>query len=146
VAVDVVGYFTDATGTGTAGVYTALPPVRVLDSRSNTGNCSGGPCSTLGPQSQLTLQLAGSDGVPPVSNGSPSAVIVNVTATNGSTTSFLTAYPAGSARPLASDLNWVAGQTVPNLTPAKLSNGGAVTFFNNLGSVDVVADLEGWFS
>jgi hypothetical protein len=146
VAVDVVGYFTDTTGTGTAGVYTALAPVRVLDSRSNTGNCSGGPCSTLGPQSQLTLQLAGSDGVPTVTSGSPSAVILNVTATSGSTTSFLTAYPAGSARPLASDLNWVAGQTIPNLTPAKLSNGGAVTFFNNLGSVDVVADLEGWFS
>ena len=47
--------------------------------------------------------------------------------------------------PLASDLNFVAGQTVPNLVVVKLSAAGQINIYNGFGSTDVIVDVEGWF-
>jgi hypothetical protein len=57
-----------------------------------------------------------------------------------------TVWPTGVSRPTASDLNWVAGQTVPNLVVATLGSDGAIQVFNAAGSVDVVVDVSGWHS
>jgi hypothetical protein len=46
-----------------------------------------------------------------------SAVVMNVTVTNTTASSFLTVFPAAAQRPVASNLNWVPGQTVPNRVP-----------------------------
>src|SRR5262249_139843 len=75
-----------------------------------------------------------------------SAVVLNVTVTNTSASSFLTVFPTGGALPLASNLNWVAGQTVPNRVMIEMGAGGQVSIFNLAGSVDVVVDLNGWFT
>lgn len=40
---------------------------------------------------------------------------------------YITVYPAGSSRPTVSNLNFVAGQTIPNLSAVKTGTGGAVT-------------------
>jgi hypothetical protein len=74
------------------------------------------------------------------------AAVTNVTVTNTSTASFLTVWPGGAAKPTASDLNWVAGETVPNLVVVKLGSGGSVQVFNAAGSVDVVVDVSGWYA
>ncbi|MDP9072340.1 MAG: hypothetical protein M3N68_13865, partial [Actinomycetota bacterium] len=71
---------------------------------------------------------------------------VNVTVTEPSAASYLTVHPTGEARPTASNLNFVAGQTVPNLVVAKVGNDGNITFFNAAGSTHVVADVVGWFN
>jgi hypothetical protein len=55
-------------------------------------------------------------------------------------------WPTGSPRPTASDLNWVGGQSVPNLVVVKLGSDGAVQIYNAFGSVDVVVDVSGWYS
>ena len=123
--VDVNGYFTDATTTG--NLFTPASPVRVLDTRISA--------QTLGPGGSLVV---------PVAPSSATAAVLNVTATNPSAASFLTVYP-GSTRPTASDLNFVASQTIPNLVVATLSSSGLVTIYNNTGSTDVVVDLVGWF-
>jgi len=72
------------------------------------------------------------------------AVILNVIVTNTTARSFLTVFPSSAHQPTASDLNWVAGQTVANLVVATLGS-GAATFFNAAGSNDVVVDLFGYF-
>ena len=59
--------------------------------------------------------------------------------------SFLTVLPAGNARPNASDLNFVAGQTVPNLVIAKLGTGGAVDIYNHAGNPNVIVDVLGYY-
>jgi len=123
--VDVTGYFTDGTATG--NLFTPASPVRVLDTRVSA--------QTLGPGGTLVV---------PVAPSSATAAVLNVTATNASAASFLTVYP-GSSRPTASDLNFVASQTIPNLVVATLSSSGLVTIYNNTGSTDVVVDLVGWF-
>jgi chitodextrinase len=116
------------------GVYTAITPKRVLDTRSNGGK--------LGPGGSMNLVIAGTNGVP----ANASAVILNVTAVDESTAGFFTVYPTGATLPTASNLNWVAGETVPNLVSVGLGAGGKVTIYNGLGMADAVVDLEGYFA
>jgi hypothetical protein len=132
VIVDVTGYFTNGSAAGKN--FNSISPTRIKDTRS--------PAQTLGPGGTLTLQVTGSNGVP----ASATAVIVNVTVTNTTAPSFLTVYPSTATRPNASDLNWMPGQTIPNLVVATLGTTGAITFYNLAGSTDVVVDLAGWFA
>ncbi len=97
----------------------------------------------MGEDGTLSLQVGGQGGVP--ASGA-SAVVMNVTVTNPSAHSVLTAYPADVARPTASNLNYAPGQTVPNLVVVKLSGDGRVKLHNAFGTVDVVADVVGWFN
>jgi hypothetical protein len=61
------------------------------------------------------------------------------------TPSYLTLWPDGSAQPVDSDLNWVSGETVPNLVVVKLGTGSTFDIFNAVGSTDVVIDLVGFY-
>jgi hypothetical protein len=71
-------------------------------------------------------------------------VVLNVTATNPTKAGYLTVFPHGSAAPTASNVNFEAGQTVPNLVTVGISNGG-FDVFNALGVTDVVVDLFGYY-
>ncbi|MEY2415127.1 MAG: hypothetical protein QOH53_461 [Ilumatobacteraceae bacterium] len=137
VVIDVVGWFPDNQA------YVGVTPARLLDSRnlptidgqfSNTG--------ALGQGGVASVKVVGRGSVPPSGVG---AVALNVTATNPSGSSFVTVWPAGGSRPTASNINFVAGQTVPNLVVAKVGDGGQVSIYNNTGAVDVVVDVLGWF-
>jgi hypothetical protein len=75
----------------------------------------------------------------------PTAVVLNVTVTGSTAPSYLTVWPDGSAQPVASDLNWVNGETVPNLVVVKLGSNGNIDLFNGVGSVNVVIDIVGWY-
>ncbi|HUQ62427.1 MAG TPA: VCBS repeat-containing protein [Acidimicrobiales bacterium] len=132
VIADVAGWYGPDIGTP-GGRYTPVTPVRILDTRA---------AAKVGPAGSLALQVAGQGGVPA---SGVSAVVLNVTATDPTATSYLTAWPAGEARPLASNLNYVAGQTVPNLVVVKVGAGGKVNLFNSSGSTHVIADVAGWF-
>jgi hypothetical protein len=117
----------------TPSVYTALSPQRILDTRTNSG--------TLGPGGSVNLSIGGIY-VP----ANATSVVLNVTAADESTAGFFTVYPTGGTTPLASNLNWSAGEIVPNLVSSGLSSGGDVTIFNGLGSADAIVDLEGYFA
>ena len=73
------------------------------------------------------------------------AVVANITVTNPTTPSYLTAWPAGTPRPLASNLNFTAGQTVPNLVTVPLSATGALDLYNRAGTTDVIVDVTGYY-
>ena len=73
------------------------------------------------------------------------AVALNVTATNPTASSFLTVWPTGAPRPLASNLNFGTGQTVPNMVIVPVGLNGQISIYNNTGGVDVVVDVLGWF-
>ncbi|MGC2208099.1 MAG: G1 family glutamic endopeptidase [Candidatus Dormiibacterota bacterium] len=124
---------TESADASANGAYTALPPTRLLDTRTNG--------ETLGPSDSLSLTVTG--GSVPVA---ATAVALNVTVTDTTTSSFLTVYPAGGTLPLLSNLNWVSGDTVPNLVIVPVGSGGQVTLYNALGRTDVVVDLEGYFA
>ena len=131
--VDVVGYFDGVAGDR----YNALDPTRLLDSRTAIGGWN----AKLAAGTTQTLAVRGAGGVPNTAD----AVIVNLTVTNGTTNSFLTAFPAGDTPPVASNLNCVAGQTKANLAIVKIGAAGAIALRNDAGAVDVIADVLGYF-
>jgi hypothetical protein len=135
---DVVGYF------GTTTTLTAMTPARLLDTRSIgttiDGQFQGG--GAMSAADRLNLTVAGRAGIPASGVG---AAILNVTATDPTAPGYLTVWPSTSAQPLASNLNFVAGLTVPNLVIGKLGTNGQVALFNSAGQTDVIADVEGWF-
>jgi hypothetical protein len=76
--------------------YHPITPVRILDTRGGT---------PLGGNATMDVAVGGTGGVPLTAT----AAVINVTATNTTAGSYLTIYPAGQAKPLASNLNWTAG-------------------------------------
>jgi hypothetical protein len=90
------------------------------------------------------VPVTGIGGVPPQSSG-VTAVVLNVPVTEPSDSSYLTVYPTGVPRPLASNLNFGSGQTVPNLVVVKVGALGKVTAFNCCGSTHVIFDVVGWY-
>ncbi len=137
VVVDVVGAY----GPSGADLFVPASPTRLLDTRTNnvpSGWAAGHP---LGPDGTLTLPVAGAAVVP----ANAVAAVINLTGTAATASTFVTAYPAGSARPLASDLNLLAGETRPNLASVSLGSAGGLALYNQSGSVHVVVDLFGFF-
>jgi BACON domain-containing protein len=145
VVFDVQGWVTtQGTVSGTDGLFRPLVPARILDTRFGTG--TSGVVAPLGPGATTHLKVAGNGGVPGATSTPPEAVVMNVTVTNPSAPSYLTVFPTGASKPVVSNLNFVAGQTVPNRIEIKLGTGGQVDIFNAAGSVDVIADVNGWFT
>jgi uncharacterized protein YkwD len=137
--------FVFADGTLTVGTgYVPLLPARLLDTRPGKatvdGLAAGG--GAVGPGAVRDLVVTGRGGLPATGVG---AVVLNVTAVNPTSTSVITVWPAGAARPNASSLNPVRGVTTPNLVVAQVGAGGSVSIHNGAGSVHVVADVVGWF-
>lgn len=141
VVVDLEGYFAPQTGGGATGSYVPLPPARITDTRSGSGEPNAG--KTLGPSSTLTVQVTGKGGVPSSGVG---AVVANVTATGTTATGYLTAYPTGASRPLASNLNWVSGATVANRVIVPVGTNGQIEIYNAQGRANVVVDVTGYFT
>ena len=77
--------------------------------------------------------------------GGATAAVLNVTAVLPSQPTFVTVYPSGSPRPLASNLNAYTGDVVPNMVIARLGPDGAAMLYNAHGNVDLLADLVGYF-
>lgn len=75
----------------------------------------------------------------------PKAVVINVTITGATAASYLTVWPNGAVRPVASDLNWVAGQTIPNLVVVGLGSDGKLGLFSPAGYADVLIDVVGYY-
>ena len=134
VVVDVAGWY----GPGGAQRYTALSPSRAWDTRFGPG-----PIGRLGPGGTQSLKVTGVAGVPATN---VSAVVLNLTAVTPSSRTFLTAWPSGGARPLASNLNVPAGDTRANLVTVKVGADGRIIFVNDTGSTDVVVDIAGYYS
>jgi hypothetical protein len=123
----------------TGAKLNTLTPCRILDTRNPSG-AFGGPAIPGG--GTRTFALAGQCGVPPTAT----SVAVNVTAVQASSSGFFTAFPAGGSAPLASTVNFSAGQTRANNAVLTLGAGGAVSIYNGgTGATHLVIDVTGWF-
>lgn len=116
--------------------FTSVAPQRILDTRGGLGISHA-----LAANETADLTVAGVAGLPATGVG---VVVLNVTATRPTATSYLTVFPTGSPKPNASNLNMLAGQNVPNLVFASVGTNGKVSIFNASGTTDVLADLVGW--
>ena len=114
----------------------ALNPSRLLDTRLGVG----APGGLLAAGKVLALDLAGRDGV----DAGATAVALNLTVTAPQAAGFLTVWPCGVPQPATSNLNFTAGQTVPNLVISRIGSGRTVCIVSS-ATTHVIADLSGWF-
>jgi len=138
--IDLEGYFAPSSG-GSAGQFVPVVPARITDTRASSGQPNHGLTLTAG--TTLKVQVTGVGGIPA---SGVTAVVLNTTVTDTTTAGFLTVFPTGASVPLASNLNWMAGVTVPNRVIVPIGTGGQVSFFNGLGSADVIVDINGYFT
>ena len=135
VLADVVGYLPAGPG------YVPLSPARLLDTRSANSTVDGlfAGGGRRGAGSVLELVVTGRGGVPV----GAAAVVVNVTVVDPLAAGFATVFPCGSAVPVASSLNYGAGDVVPNELVAKVGDGGKVCVFTD-AETHVLADVVGY--
>lgn len=119
---DVSGWYAPSSVSG----FVDVNPDRLFDTRDE-----GGP-QPSGASSYLEFRTT------------QDAWVMNVTVTEGTAPGYLSVYPCGQL-PLVSNLNYVAGQTVPNLVIGAPSERNQVCFYTH-GRTHVVADLQGWFT
>lgn len=127
-----------------AGTFTSVNPARILDTRAHIGVSTTTPVKA---NSAVTVQVTGVGGVNPPAGSTVTSVVLNTTAVAPTTAGHLIAYPDGSTMPVSSNLNWVAGQTVPNLVTLPVGADGKVKLYNaSGGTVHFVADVFGYYS
>ena len=137
--VDVTGYFTTTSGGDLSGAqFVAVNPTRVIDSRIGMAT----PQGALQPGEVRTVQLAGGASIPV--NGTV-AVVANVTAANPTQGGYLTQYPTTTAKPVASDVNFIAHDIVANLSIAGVDTSGRSSVYNYGGPTDLIEDVTGYF-
>lgn len=133
VLVDVQGWF------ATTSSFTSVAPARLVDSRSGLG----GPAAPLGPRETRLLEVRGKAGVPV---DGVASVVLNVTAVSPTEAGYLTVHPSGMPAPRASNVNFAAGDVVPNLVVAQLGADGTVSVLNGSGTTQLVVDVFGWLA
>jgi hypothetical protein len=124
--VDVGGY------TPAGSSFTAVDPTRVADSRTPIG-LPAGPI-----KGAVTLTL------PSTVPAGTSAVLLNVTATDGSGPGYVAVYPAGAAQPATSNVNYDKGVTGANLVLVPVGTNNSVTLFVGGAGANLVVDLSGY--
>ncbi|MEV4561606.1 PKD domain-containing protein [Kitasatospora sp. NPDC049285] len=122
------------------GAYVPLAqPVRVMDTRTGLG----APQAAIGRDGTVRLKVTGTAGLP--DDGSVAAVLVNLTGTNATEPTHVIAYD-GTERPGTSNLNPAPGRDTGNAALVPVAADGTITVYNHGGSIDLIADLEGYYS
>lgn len=119
---------------------TPITPQRFLDTRAGQSALDARK-TPLGAGEAFTMSVAARGDVPL----GATAVLVNITALNASTRTFITVYPTGTTRPLASILNPSPTLTVTNSATVLLAD-GSFQIYNSSGTVDVIVDVMAYYT
>jgi len=136
--VDVAGWFE-------GDAFVGATPQRLVDTRDGTG----GQLGQLVNDAPLVVQATGiaattaAGGVTTIPT-TAGTVALNVTVVSPDSPGFITVYPCDAPRPLASNLNYIAGQVVANGVIAPVSSTGQVCLYSQ-SPTDIIVDLAGWF-
>lgn len=131
---DIAGYYDP----GAPGVYVPVTPIRFLDTRSGTG---AAPIPTTA-AAFVDLLIAGTRGIP----STAVAAVLNLTGTATSTPTIVRAYPSTAAAvPTVSNLNLVKADSRANAAVVKPGSTGRVRILNGAGSLQLIADVAGYF-
>jgi hypothetical protein len=138
----------DAAAGDDDSTYVPIANCRLFDTRPAPRPPAGPKKTPLGPgeSNVYTQPVTGTNGdctIPPDAVG----VSMNVTITDPTAQSNLRLFPADEATPLTSNLNWLPGQSpTPNKVDVKLSPDGKMKLFNFNGTVNVLADVFGYYT
>jgi Arylsulfotransferase (ASST) len=126
--IDVSGYFSDGPDR-----FASITPVRAYDTREV------GSKAPLAANTVLPVHVGGAQ-VP----AAATSAVVNLTVTGGAGPGFLVAYECGTPPPLASNLNFIAGEPRSVAAIVGLSSGGDLCVLTSI-AVHVVIDVTGWY-
>ncbi|MEO6413098.1 MAG: hypothetical protein ABIO48_10985 [Pedococcus sp.] len=138
--IDVAGWYTGASGaTSTTGLFVPVTPTRLFDTRGDDPLSAGAARSwSIATGAPLPLRDVG-------------AAVLNVTAVQASSAGYVTVFPSGATRPVASSLNIErSGQVIPNLVTTSLPRvadpfrTGSAAFYAST-QTHLVTDVFGWY-
>ena len=119
-----------ATANSAASRFTPIPPRRLIDTRIGWGT------------EQTPIGVGCTLEVDPQVDSDATAVVVNVTAIDPDLNGYLTAYPCGAERPLASIVPAIAGKVVPGSAIVPLNADGNFCVYS-MRTTEIVIDLTG---
>lgn len=131
--------------------YTPVAPCRILDTRVVGGpianNASRDFNAVVGAGGNFSAQ-GGSATDCAMGAAGQAAVVVNLTAVAPAGAGYATAYTFGESRPLASSINYVAGQVVNNSIVVKLPSPLTTRDFTlySFAASDYVGDIVGYYA
>ncbi len=129
-----IEFIVDLNGSFSGADFTTLNPVRLLDTRA------GGASPVIAGSVQV-VQIGGAAGVP----AGATATAVNVTVTQAQGDGYVTLYPCGVPRPVASNLNYVTGQTIAAAAITGLGASGQLCVYTS-ESTHLIVDVNGAFT
>ena len=133
----------DAAAGDTDATFVAITPCRLIDTRPGDGRV--GPHGAFGASETKTVVARGTNGTCTIPSDAV-GLSLNVTAVGATAPSFLTIWPDGDL-PKASSLNPAPGQPpTPNAVTSTLSATGSFNVFNKAGNVDVIIDVNGFYT
>jgi hypothetical protein len=141
VIADVEGYVTQNSTIVAGATFAPLPPKRVMDTRTGTGSRA----APLSAGKQRTFQPLGVGGVPTTN---VAAVVLNLGAQAAGTNCWVQVQPTGSSPkngtyPRVQAYTTYASQQLAVVRPDP--DAGGLAFSTNCPSVDVFADIEGYY-
>lgn len=122
-----------------AGEYIPVTPARVVDTRTGLGGGSGQLVHGVA----RSFTLTGVGGVP---TSGVSAVSLTVTVVAPTANAYLTVWATGDTMPTASQMSLDTGVTWANAVISKVGTGGQVSFYTNVGSTDLLVDVQGYYT
>lgn len=138
IIVDIGGYFV-------GDAFKGATPQRIIDTRTGLGGLNRSLSAGETLSARVTeLSLLNAFGQSASVPANVIAVALNVTVVSPQAPGFITVYPCASGRPLASNINYSAGQVIPNGVIAPVDLDGNICFFAS-APTNLVVDLLGWF-
>jgi hypothetical protein len=140
--VDVAGYYAPP---GAGGLfYHPLPrPVRLLDTRPGQVACDapGAPLSADASRTETARTTC--DGV--IIPNDAQAIVGNATVVSPPAAGHITLYPSGAQLPTVSNLNYLAGQIIPNAFTVTVGSDGAFNIYSP-AQTHFIVDITGYYS
>jgi hypothetical protein len=146
---------TNAVGIGDSEdnlVYNPVTPCRIIDTRIVGGAIGAGGIRSFVATGLSFIGQGGVVGGCGIPFGPATAVVINFVAVSPSGAGDLRVWPFGQGAPLASIINYVPGANVANGVPIAICNpavfgcGEDITVQSDAASVQIVADVQGFFS
>jgi len=128
---------------GNPGVFVAVTPCRVVDTRLGMGfsGAYGPPALTAAPRT-FNIVASGCTGLP----ANVSAFSLNFAVTNTAGPGHIVAWPTGGTMPNVSTLNYLGAQTLANAAIVPAGSGTSISVVAAVSATDLIIDINGYFT